>query len=331
MSSKTLLASLPSSWYFLGFSEEVPPGAVVSRRILDREVVVFRTRSGEIAAVDPYCPHMGAHLGHGGMVEGETLRCPFHAFRFDSQGRCVTTGYGAPPPAKAALRTWPTAERGGFVFVFYDRAGRPPAWQLPPLDLDGWTRPVSYAWDLECHPQDIGENAVDIGHLQIVHGYQPLEVVSPLALDGPFFEVAYRLHRSAGLFFKPGKMTVEVDIHGYGLGYARSDITIPAFGIGFRNDTLVTPSAVGRTTLRVAISLERVTRPGRINPLLWLVPPPLLHRMIARILLFGVIRDVGHDVDILRHRSYVHPPVLARGDGPIVQFRRWAEQFAQPA
>jgi len=279
---------------------------------------------------------MGAHLGHGGVVEGETLRCPFHAFRFDPQGQCVATGYGAnggpgantARPSRATLRTWPLREVNGFLFLYYDEEGKLPDWDLPEIETAGWTPPVSYAWNLDCHPQDIGENAIDVGHLKVVHGYEPLEVLAPFTAEGPSFRVSYRLHRSAGLFLKSGKFTVELTIHGYGLGYAHAEIFIPAYGIRFRNYTLVTPTDPGRTTLRVAISLERVAKPHQINPALWLFPAGLLNPLMARLLLFGVIRDVGHDVGILQHRSYVHPPILAKGDGPVVQFRRWAEQFA---
>lgn len=56
--------------------------------------------------MDAYCPHLGAHLGIGGTVEGETLRCPFHAFRFDTGGVCVATGYGTKPPPTARARVW---------------------------------------------------------------------------------------------------------------------------------------------------------------------------------------------------------------------------------
>lgn len=327
MASKLTPSPRPNSWYFVGQSSDVPRGAVLRRRILDREAVIFRTQSGRLAAVDAYCPHMGAHFAHGGTVEGETLRCPFHAFRFDCEGRCVATGYGAEAPRKAHVRVWPLRKIDDFLFVYYDRDENPPSWELPEIDTEGWTPPKSYAWDLSCHPQDIAENAIDLGHLKVVHGYDPLEVLKPFSADGPRFQVAYRLHRSAGLFLKSGKMTVELTIHAFGLGYACAEINIPAYGIRFRNYTLVTPTDLGRTTLRVAVSLKRVSKAGKINPLLWLIPPAVLNRTIARILLLGVILDVGHDVEILKHRSYIHPPVLAKGDGPVVPFRLWADQF----
>src|SRR5688572_18786269 len=89
--SANLYAHFPSGWFMLALSSELPIGKVLTKRLAGRDVVLFRTESGRAAAVDPYCPHMGAHFGHGGCVKGETLVCPFHAFRFATDGKCVGT------------------------------------------------------------------------------------------------------------------------------------------------------------------------------------------------------------------------------------------------
>ncbi|WP_459250257.1 Rieske 2Fe-2S domain-containing protein [Streptomyces youssoufiensis] len=55
-------------------------------------------RDSGLRRLRPYCPHLGAHPGHGGTVRGENLVCPCHHFRFDPEGACVRTGYGTAPP-----------------------------------------------------------------------------------------------------------------------------------------------------------------------------------------------------------------------------------------
>ncbi|NRA09648.1 MAG: Rieske 2Fe-2S domain-containing protein, partial [Myxococcales bacterium] len=81
--------STPDGWYHVAASEEVEAGQVRSLRFFGRDLVLFRTESGEAIVLDAHCPHLGAHLGHGGQVVGESIRCPFHAWRFGSDGRCV--------------------------------------------------------------------------------------------------------------------------------------------------------------------------------------------------------------------------------------------------
>lgn len=76
-----LYAHVPSGWFVLAHSKELRKEKLLTRRLAGREIVLFRTASGALSAVDPHCPHMGAHFGHGGCVKGETIACPFHDFR----------------------------------------------------------------------------------------------------------------------------------------------------------------------------------------------------------------------------------------------------------
>ncbi len=70
MRTTVSLPPYPDGWYAMGLSKEIPSGALVNRRIGDEEIVLFRTESGVLNAIEAYCPHLGAHLGHGGTVQG---------------------------------------------------------------------------------------------------------------------------------------------------------------------------------------------------------------------------------------------------------------------
>jgi nitrite reductase/ring-hydroxylating ferredoxin subunit len=70
---------------------------------MGEDLVVYRTRSGIVRAVDPYCPHLRAHLGDGEWVDGERIVCPFHSFAYDVDGACILTGYATKPPPQARL------------------------------------------------------------------------------------------------------------------------------------------------------------------------------------------------------------------------------------
>jgi hypothetical protein len=67
----------PTGWFQVAWSEDVDAGAVHRMHYFGRELVVWRARSGRLTAMDAYCEHLGAHLGHGGHVEGEVIACPF--------------------------------------------------------------------------------------------------------------------------------------------------------------------------------------------------------------------------------------------------------------
>jgi phenylpropionate dioxygenase-like ring-hydroxylating dioxygenase large terminal subunit len=88
------LPPYPNGWYVFGTSEELAPGRLLGRKFMGEQVVVFRSNTGKAYAVEAYCPHLGAHLGYGGSVQGDLLQCPFHGFQFNGMGECVRTGYG---------------------------------------------------------------------------------------------------------------------------------------------------------------------------------------------------------------------------------------------
>ncbi|HXK25999.1 MAG TPA: Rieske (2Fe-2S) protein, partial [Myxococcota bacterium] len=79
----------PDGWYGLCLASELAPGEVKPLRYFGRELVAFRGRDGPARVFDAHCPHLGAHLGVGGKVEGDGIRCPFHGWRFDGSGCLV--------------------------------------------------------------------------------------------------------------------------------------------------------------------------------------------------------------------------------------------------
>jgi nitrite reductase/ring-hydroxylating ferredoxin subunit len=117
----------PDAWYVVCLSAELPAGGIVDAVVCGRSLVIFRpksTASGLPTVLDAYCSHNGAHLGHGGSrLVGDCIRCPFHGWCFDSQGRAVSTGVGDKPPPGSDLRSWPVMERNGFVSVWMAASG----------------------------------------------------------------------------------------------------------------------------------------------------------------------------------------------------------------
>ena len=54
-----------------------------------KDLVVYRGSSGKCYAFEAYCPHLGANLGVGGTIIGESIQCPFHGWVYDQDGRCT--------------------------------------------------------------------------------------------------------------------------------------------------------------------------------------------------------------------------------------------------
>ena len=331
------LSPYPSGWYFLATTVELPAKTVLTRTLAGRELVLFRTAGGDACAIDAYCPHLGAHFGHGGTVEGESIQCPFHGFCFNTAGACVKTGYGTKPPPKARARVWPLLERHGMIFVYHameaeaagsvDGASLPPAWEIPDIETDGWTQPRMRSLRFRSHVQEIAENSVDIGHLTWIHEYEDVRQLSPLHTEGPHLNARYGMTRPRKTFGKKSGIRTEFEIFQYGLGYARVEVDVVSLGLRTRQFVLARPLNEEEVELSLGMSIRRVENPATIHPLLKLLPKQWLTERIADASIKEFEADVRQDLPIWRNKVYVNPPALAQGDGPVGQYRKWARQF----
>jgi nitrite reductase/ring-hydroxylating ferredoxin subunit len=320
-----LLPRHPNGWYVVAFSSDLRAADVLNLRFMDQEVVLFRTESGQACLMDAYCPHLGAHMGHGGSVHGECIQCPFHHFEFDVTGRCTSIPYGTRIPPKALARVFPVAEQHGLILAFHDADGNAPEWQVPALDTQGWLPLKSEQWTFRGHPQETTENSVDIAHFSEVHGYTHVAILADLTTDGPYLTNRYTMTRERALLGK--SVRTEFTIHVYGLGYSLVDVQVSDLGLRSRLFVLATPTEGEHICLRIAISLHEDTRPTKVHPLLALAPRGLINNIMASEALKGFAHDVLQDIPIWQHKRYVQPPILAEGDGPVGAYRQWAKQF----
>ncbi|MFC9897687.1 aromatic ring-hydroxylating dioxygenase subunit alpha [Nocardia sp. NPDC127579] len=310
----------PTGWFTVAFADEIAPGAVLARTFMGREIVLFRTVSGKLHATEAYCPHLGAHLGRGGRVYGETIECPFHTFRFDGQGTCVFTPYkAASPPPAARLGILPVCEVFGIALVYNGAPGKPP-WEIDVPSDDGCWRPL-HKRKLELshsHPQEIAENGVDYGHFTELHGFSTFEVVSPLRFDGPRLRSVCRTTRPTPVV---GPIGVEIDIRVDGLGFSVVESTLD-IGWKFRQLVLVTPTVGRHQAVHIATSVHRRSTSRIVSrflsPFEWI---------LGRFILELVTIEFHRDRVVWENKKYMAKPALAQGDGPIHKFRRWANQF----
>lgn len=317
----------PSGWFAACFSNELPPGAVLSRKLCDRDVVLFRTPSGVPAIVDAHCPHMGAHLGVGGRVDGEAIRCPFHGFRFAPDGACISTPYASKIPPKCNLGSWPVREKNGIVLFWYHDRGAPPSFEVPEYDLQGWMPMVTKTFTVSTHPQETSENSVDLGHLAEVHNYSDLAILEDLQTDGPYLTVRYAMSRSGFGPVRTAPIRSKFRVHVHGLGFSHVECHVENRNIRLRYWVLCTPTHDDQCELRGAATAALLERPAMVSPALRLLPRRLATRLAQQVAFYEFCHDLQQDFEIWRHKRYVEPPLLAKGDGPVGLYRKWCRQF----
>ena len=104
---------------------------MVAKQYFGEALVVFRTGSGDLRALDAHCLHIGAHLGLGGTVRGDRIICPFHGWEWNAEGENVCIPYEDRPNKGIRMRTWTVAERNETVYLWHDATGSAPTWDVP--------------------------------------------------------------------------------------------------------------------------------------------------------------------------------------------------------
>ena len=313
----------PSGWFALARAADLRPGQVQPAKLAGLDLVLFRDEAGAAHLLDAFCPHLGAHLGHGGVVREGTLVCPFHGFRFAPNGTCVATGYGTKPPRDTALACHPVAETGGWIFAWFDPEGAAPAWHPPTLAMEGYTPVQGSVTELRTHPQETTENSVDLGHFPFVHGYRDMQIHA-FVTEGPHLHTRYSFVRPSGFPGLGRDLRVEISVQVWGLGFSFVDVVLPAIGLHTRQYVLPTPIAPRLTALRLGMALRKGPEADwRLN----MLPRWFFDGWVARKAHQSYVDDVMQDRDVWEHKTHVARPLLVDGDGPIGRYRAWCKQF----
>jgi phenylpropionate dioxygenase-like ring-hydroxylating dioxygenase large terminal subunit len=307
--------SFPNGWFAIGFSSDFAPGAVVTRHYFGRDIVVYRTVDGTLRASDPHCPHLGAHLGHGGRVVGERLRCPFHGWCFDTDGQCVEIPGAQRIPPKAALTQWPLVEQNGLAFVHFHAQGEAPTWTVPRLPDSDWTADRTVTWTLRTHPQEVNENIVDAAHLAPLHNVHSATVLRDSVEDGPTFNIALNLIADGAIVGMPGLTNdVVLDVTLHGLGHMVVQTHVRNAGVRARQRIYSTPIDGERTEIRGVVNLLKLEDEA-------------MSEQVAELFYKAYLADFVQDFPIWENKLYRDRPILSSADGPFMHYRKWARQF----
>lgn len=308
----------------MGFADDLNAGDVRPLRYFGGDQVLFRTASGSAVVTDAHCPHLGAHLGYDSRVDGETIVCAFHQWRYDVGGRCVHVPFAKSIPAQARIRVWPTAERGGMIFVWHDLHGSDPQWELPQYDEsrrlpDAGFRKLHDDFGA-AHPQDVFENGVDFAHFPGVHSTGRAVANGAIVMDGHRFASPVRI-LPAGYEGPLANATVG------------STVDSEVIGGGLSRVESRTPQAPGITTIYYV----------SVTPVDGTLSHYFVHQFFLKdddcpmtgdqVVAFTALashhglREQHSDGKIWPHKAYVARPLLSAADGPILKYRDWYKQF----
>ena len=173
-------------WMPVAISSDLDRGKTKKVRVLGENLLLFRALNGKLGLIAEQCPHRLTSLAYG-CIDEEGIRCPYHGWKFNAQGKCLET---PPEPEnsklteKVTITAYPVEELGGLIFAYL---GSSPAPLLPRYDLYVWEgviRDIGYTI-IPCNWLQIMENSVDPYHLQWLHGHHLAHIRSQQGQQSP--------------------------------------------------------------------------------------------------------------------------------------------------
>lgn len=321
----------PNGWFHLFESAQIQKGDVRRMDVLGLNLVAFRGQNGQVYVLDAYCPHLGANLGHGGVVRGDCIECPFHQWQFRGEdGECTHVPYDKPPKG-AKIHSYTATEVNGAIWLWFDSEDREPFWHMLPVDdiQNGNFRQIGYTSHyFTGHVQEIAENSADETHFGLLHyplvySDQPwtpnlLKWLSkywahdfkvrwskdPTANHISHMDMShdFRMFGNVSFFTK-----LDADVIGPGSIYFHHNGPFGARGVFVYSFTPTGPMEV------------KFTRSFWLDRRL-----PIL---LGKFLMACEITQLERDVMVWHNKTYLRHPMLVKNDGPIKQFRNWYQQF----
>jgi 3-ketosteroid 9alpha-monooxygenase subunit A len=312
--------TFPRGWFIVAESHEINEGPIAVR-FFGRDLALYRGESGQPVMLDAYCGHMGTHLAanrsamivmEGGHIEGDSIRCPYHGWRYNAQGEVDDIPYhDGPCPKSAAIRSYPVVDNMGCIMAWFDEDGADPDYPAP--FLSQWDDPQWLHWrldhlpELAIHPQEVLDNMADMRHLGPTHG-APSE----------YFENEMRDHI---LIQRQGG---PMALYGGVMLYTTTWYTGPG---------ILLSKQVWGDTAQFEMIANTPVEDGVIKA--WhgcLVKsatgtPTDEDREMGRQVQAGALEAFSKDFEIWQHKRPALKPMALNSEGPFLKARQWYGQF----
>ena len=282
------------------------------------KLVAYRgQQDGQVHILDAYCPHMGADLSLG-CVKGDSIVCPFHSWSWGGDGVCNDIPYAKRVPPKAVIKSWPTMEENGLLFVWNDPEGNPPIPEQRPRRNEHyfsgeWTDWVTTRFEIHSNCRELVDNMADIAHFNPVHYFKVNKFSN--VQDG---HVYIQYSEGAHAILEDGSTGLTSVATYEGPAYMTTTMTGSMEGKPMKVHLLVAHVPVHTECFHInfGVMLEKV--PG--------ATAEEAQKALEQYLEMNII-SFKQDVAIWDNKVRVDNPLLCDGDGPVHMLRKWYSQF----
>jgi 3-ketosteroid 9alpha-monooxygenase subunit A len=312
-------AAFPRGWFVVAESSELDKGPLAVR-FFGKDFALYRGESGIPVMLDAYCAHMGTHLAasqsamivqNGDQIEGDSIRCPYHGWRYGPDGVLNDIPYhDGPCPKSAAIKSWPVRDVMGCVMMWHDPQGGEPEYEAPCLqewDDPSWVRwELDHLGEIELHGLEILDNMADAQHLGPTHGapceYFENEIKDHVCIQrqGGFHQVYDAMLSTATWYTGPGLL-----------------LSKQKFG------DVLTYELIANTPVDDGVSKVWHAALAQAQN----VPHSEEDIAAAKAIQAGALQAFSADFDIWRHKRSAIRIMQMPNDGPFKMVRKWYAQF----
>jgi 3-ketosteroid 9alpha-monooxygenase subunit A len=279
-------------------------------------LVAYRGADFQVHILDAYCPHMGADLSKG-CVEGNNILCPFHHWSWGADGACNHIPYAKNIPPRAKIKSWPTIEKNGLLYVWHDHENNPPIAEQEPPIIDEYYSDEWSDWhisEIRIHnnARELIDNMADIGHFGPVHN-APAKSFRNIADKHMYTQI---MEGDPALLERAESMSSRATY--YGPAIMTTNMSSTKQGMTIESRLLVSHVPVTQELfdLRFGLMIKRIDGLSRD-----------INDAIMQQYVNSTTESFLADVDIWHNKVRVDNPILCDGDGPIHKLRQWHNQF----
>jgi 3-Ketosteroid 9alpha-hydroxylase C-terminal domain len=253
-----------------------------------------------------------SYFGQQLIVYRDADVCPFHKWRFDAaSGKCVSIPYTKIIPPQAKLTLYPVREMGGMVLMWWHPKGAAPDFE--PFDSShvtapeaSWLRAGDYDRVSSVPFRDLFENLFDTAHVQELHNSKVMPSIENVT------RTAYGLRVDYGKAIDAPTPVNSMTGHFSGLGLMTQ--IIEGEGFGMIQTATATPIDLERLRLHVRLYMRDT---GSVE----------LNKMMHEVTVSRTITEIEQDAAVLDFKKHLKRPLICAGDGPIMRYRAYADEF----
>lgn len=164
------MAYVKNAWYVAAWSCDLSPSAPFAISILGEPIVLWRSESGLLSALEDRCVHRFAPLSIG-RCEGERLRCMYHGLLYAPSGHVVEIPGQDIIPSHARIRSFPVVDRHDWIWIWMGDPALADDTLIPPavgISDPDWVLGHGYI-DYQAEARLVCDNLLDFSHLSFVH------------------------------------------------------------------------------------------------------------------------------------------------------------------